>query len=147
MATTIKVSDKTFVIPESSSPCDMWRAYFNKLKKEMGHENAKMIWLMTWQSNGATACTTSADFNKWLKKNDIDVSSATGRAIADFTGIGSNILGFGKGLTKTLSIAIPLTLAGVVAAILFILFNTARKADLTDAAMLMPQGRLAQLLK
>ena len=148
MATTIKIGNKTFVIPEPDSPCDLWRGYFDKLKTEVGTDNARTIWLVTWQANGSGSCTTNAAFNKWLTKNRLDVSSAATRAVADISGIGSNILGFGKGLTKTLSIAIPLTLAGVLAAILYILFNTAKKSDAVDVAMMAtPQGRLIKLLK
>lgn len=143
MAIEIEVKRRKFLIPESGDPCDMWRAYFTKLKKEVGHENAKMLWLITWSQNGSVSCTTNADFNKFLKRNAIDVSSAGTRAVADISAIGGNILGLGKNLTKVLSIGIPIALVSVLVVILIILFNTAKKTDASDVAMLHPAGRAA----
>ena len=145
MAIEIEIKKKQFLIPESGDPCDLWRAYFTKLKKEVGHENAKMIWLVTWSKNGDVSCTTNADFNRFLQKNQIDVSGAATRAVADVSAIGGNILGLGKNLTKVLSVGVPVALTVVLLLILIMLFNTARKADATDLAMLTPAGRAAKL--
>jgi len=145
MAIEIAIKKRKFLIPESGDPCDLWRAYFSKLKKEVGHENAKMIWLITWSKNGDTSCTTNADFNRFLKKNEIDVSSAATRAVADISAIGGNILGLGKNLTKIISVGVPVALTVVLVVILIMLFNTAKKADATDLAMLHPAGRAAKL--
>lgn len=145
---TITIKNKTWEIPESDSPCDQWRVYFDKLKKEFGHDNAKMIWLITWQKNGNLGCTTNTKFNTWLKRNEIDVSTAATRAVADVSQIGSNILGIGKGLTKAIQIGVPVTLGAVLLAILFMLFKTSRDSNLKDVAtMATPAGRAAKLLK
>ena len=143
----ITVKNTTWEIPESGSPCDQWRIYFDKLKKEFGADNAKMIWLITWQKNGDLSCTTNAKFNTWLKRNEIDVSTAATRAVADVSEIGSNILGIGKGLTKVIQIGIPVTLGAVFLAILFMLFKTSKDNNLKDVAvMATPVGRASKLL-
>lgn len=141
----ITIGKKVFFIPEPGSPCDLWKAYFKKLKSEVGAENAKMLWLVTWGKNGSASCTTNPDFNRWLKKNRIDVSNAATRAVADVSAIGENILGFGKNMTKVLSFGVPILLGGVTIVILIVLFNTAKKADLSDVAALTPAGRAAKL--
>ena len=141
----IRIGKKVFFVPEQGSPCDLWKAYFKKLKSEVGAENAKMLWLVTWDKNGSTSCTTSPDFNKWLKRNEIDVSSAATRIVADVSAIGGNILGLSKNMTKLLSFGLPILLGGVTLVILVILFNTAKKADLSDVAALTPAGRAAKL--
>lgn len=145
MAIEIEVGKKSFFIPEANDPCDLWRSYFLKLKKETGYENAKMLWLITWSKNGAVSCTVNSEFNQFLKKHQIDVSSASTRAMADISAIGSNFLGMGKNLTKLFSFGLPLTLGLVLVAILIVLFNTAKDADASDLAMLHPAGRMTQV--
>jgi len=144
MAFEIMIKKKVFIIPESSDPCDLWRAYFTKLKQELGRENAKMIWLITWSKNGNITCTTNEDFNKFLKKNEIDVSSAATRAIADISTIGSNVLGLNKRITKVFSIAVPVSLAAILVFIIYLLYNVARKTDPKDLVMLYPGARAAR---
>ncbi|MEO9870353.1 MAG: hypothetical protein ABJQ69_03560 [Ekhidna sp.] len=141
----ITIGRRKFFIPEKGSPCDLWRTYFTKLKSEVGAENAKMLWLITWDKNGSASCTTNAAFNKWLKRNEIDVSSAASRAVADVSAIGANILGLSKNMTKALSFGVPILLGGVTIVILMVLFNTAKKADLSDVAAITPIGRAAKL--
>ena len=137
----INIQNKTFLVPESDDPCELWVGYFNRLKKEVGVENARSIWLVTWKTNGSSSCTTNGDFNAWLKKNKIDVSSAATRAIADASEIGSNFMGLGKNLSKVASIAVPATLGLLLLTIGVILWNTAKKADVSDVAELTPMGR------
>lgn len=141
----VTVGNKSFFIPESDSPCDLWRAYYDKLLKEVGRNNARTIWLVTWTQNGSTSCTTNADFNRWLKQNEIDVSNAATRAVADVSAIGGNILGLGKSLSKVLSIGVPVLLGGVVVVILILLLKSSKKMELQDLAALTPAGRMAQL--
>lgn len=141
----ISIDNKIFFIPEKGSPCDLWRAYFDKLKKEVGRDNAKVIWLVTWKENPSSSCTTNPDFNRWLKQNDIDVSSAATRAIADLSSIGGNVLGLGKNLSKLLSIGIPVLLGGVFLVVIIMLINTTRKMDVSDAAAMLPAGRAAKM--
>ncbi len=145
MALELTVKKKVFIIPEPGDPCDIWRAYFSKLKSEVGKENAKMLWLITWSKNGSSTCTTNEDFNKFLKKNEIDVSSAATRAIADVSAIGSNVLGLNKNLTKVISIGVPVALSAILLFILILLFNVARKTEPKDLVMMYPGGRAARM--
>ncbi|MEL6717552.1 MAG: hypothetical protein AAFO82_00050 [Bacteroidota bacterium] len=116
-------------IPNSNSPCDLWKTYLQQLQKEVGKENAKVLWLMTWQENGAVSCTTNPSFNDFLKKNDIEVSNLATKAIAESSELGMNILGLGKRLSKFISIGVPIALTGALAVILFMLFKTAKETD------------------
>lgn len=141
MPIEINIQNKSFLVPESSDPCELWVGYFNSLKAALGTSNARTIWLVTWKTNGSSSCTTNGDFNKWLQKNRIDVSSAATRAIADASEIGSNFMGLGKNLSKVASIAVPVTLTFLLAIIAVILWNTAKKVDATDLASLTPMGR------
>lgn len=146
MAIQINIDNRIFLVPEADDPCDFWTSYFTKLKRELGKENAKMIWLITWKTNGSATCTTSPNFNKWLDKNDLDVSNMATRTIADISEIRGNIFGLGKNLTKVLSIGVPVILAVVLVGIIVLLKNTAKNADLSDVAMLTPAGRGLKLL-
>lgn len=146
MATQVTVHNTSFLIPEADDPCDFWTSYYAKLKKEVGSDNAKMLWLVTWKTNGSALCATSPTFNSWLKKNELDVSNMATRSIADISEIGGNIFGLGKGLTKVLSIGIPVILSIVLILIVVILRNSAKDANLSDLAMLTPAGRATKLL-
>jgi len=146
MAIQVNLDNRTFLIPEAGDPCDFWTSYFAKLRSELGKENAKMIWLITWKTNGSATCTTSPNFNKWLQKNDLDVSNMATRTIADLSEIGGNIFGLGKNLTKILSIGVPVILGVVLIGIIVLLRNSAKNADVTDLAMLTPVGRGLKLL-
>tara|TARA_R110002050_G_scaffold63730_4_gene139144 strand:+ start:1066 stop:1512 length:447 start_codon:yes stop_codon:yes gene_type:complete len=146
MAIQVNVDNRIFLVPEADDPCDFWTSYFAKLKSEIGQENAKMIWLITWKSNGSASCTTSPNFNKWLNQNNLDVSNMATRTISDLSEIGGNLFGLGKNLTKILSIGIPVILAVVLVGIIVLLRNTSKNADLSDVAMLTPAGRGLKLL-
>lgn len=122
----INIGNKTILVPEPGSECEHWKIYFNQLKSELGRENARTIWLVTWGKNGATFCTTGADFNRWLSRNGIDVSNAATRAIADVSKIGSNLLGLGKNLTKMLSIGLPIASGILLLVIVYVLISKAR---------------------
>ena len=124
----IKIGEKVILIPESGSECEHWRIYFDQLRSELGRENARTIWLVTWGKNGSDFCTTNANFNRWLSRNGIDVSNAATRAVADVSKIGSNLLGLGKNLTKMLYIGIPIA-SGIL--LLVIVFFLIRKSGLS----------------
>tara|TARA_R100001377_G_scaffold59715_1_gene36039 strand:- start:146 stop:592 length:447 start_codon:yes stop_codon:yes gene_type:complete len=146
MAIQVNVDNRIFLVPEADDPCDFWTSYFAKLKSEIGQENAKMIWLITWKTNGSASCTTNPNFNKWLNQNNLDVTNMATRTIADLSEIGGNLFGLGKNLTKILSIGIPVILAVVLVGIIVLLRNTSKNADLSDVAMLTPAGRGLKLL-
>lgn len=146
MAIQVNLDNRIFLIPEADDPCDFWTSYFAKLRSELGRENAKMIWLITWKANGSNACTTSPNFNKWLQKNDLDVSNMATRTIADLSEIGGNLFGLGKNLTKILSIGVPVILGVVLVGIIVLLRNSTKNANVTDLTMLTPAGRGLKLL-
>ena len=129
---SIEMDGRVFLIPEPESPCDLWRSYFSKLKEAVGSENARMLWLLTWQANGDGYCTTNAEFNRWLSRNRIDVSSAATRAVADVGQIGSNMLGLGRNFTKVLSVGIPILAGAGLLLVLYFLFRTAKKGSPGD---------------
>lgn len=145
MAIQVTAKNKKFLIPQKGDPCALWQGYYNSLKKEIGAENARMIWLITWNENGSSTCTTSAEFNRFLQQNKIDVSSAATRAVADISAMGGNILGLGKTLTKVISIGVPVVLTVVLIGIIIMLIKTAKKADIGDLATITPAGRAAKL--
>jgi hypothetical protein len=136
----ITIGKNVFIIPDQGSPCDTWKVYFEKLREQIGKDNAKIIWLATWKQNGSLSCTTNDDFNKFLKKNQIDVSVALTRAIADVSAIGGNILGLGKTMTKLFAIGVPLVLSSVIIAIIMLLVKAAKKGDAVDLALLASGG-------
>ena len=146
MAIQIQVENQLFVVPESDDACDFWTSYYGQLKKKLGSKNAKMIWLVTWKSNGSVFCTTSPTFLKWLRANDLDVSNMATRTIADISEIGGNILGFGKNMTKILSIGTPIVLIIVLIGIVMVLRNSAKGATIKDVLALTPAGSTAKLL-
>jgi len=141
MPIEIKIQNKSFLVPESNDPCELWVGYFNSLKADLGTSNARTLWLVTWKTNGSSSCTTNGNFNRWLKKNNMDVSSAATRAIADASEIGSNFMGLGKNLSKVAAIGIPVTLVLILTVIGTILWNTGKNANVKDLAMLTPMGR------
>lgn len=146
MAIQIQVEHHIFLVPESDDTCDFWTSYYQQLKKKLGKQNAKMIWLVTWKSNGSLVCTTSPNFNAWLKKNDLDISNMATRTIADISEIGGNILGLSKNMTKILSIGIPIVLIVVLIGIIIVLRNSTKNASIKDLAALSPVGRGVKLL-
>lgn len=129
------------IIPESNSQCTEWIVYFDKLEKKFGESNARNIWLKTWAVHGSTSCTTNPAFLKFTQKNEIDVSNAATRAVADISQIGSNFLGLGKGITKALAVGVPAVMLSVVALILYFLFKTAKTTDAKDLIALTPAGK------
>ncbi len=141
MPIEVHIQNKSFLVPEPGDPCELWVGYFNSLKADLGTNNARTIWLVTWKTNGSSSCTTNGKFNAWLVKNKIDVSSAATRAIADASQIGSNFMGLGKNFSKIASIALPATLTMILVIIGLVLWNTAKKADITDIADYPPMGK------
>lgn len=144
MATVIQ----DIIIPEKSSACSEWISYFKKLEEKFGAENAKTIWLKTWQVNGSTAtCTSRPDFNTFFKKQDIDVTNLATSAVASAADLGGSILGLGKGFTKVLTYGVPVVLTAVIAAVLYAIVKISKNTSASDIAALTPQGRLSNLLK
>ena len=143
MATIIQ----DIIIPEKSSECSEWISYFKKLSQKFGSENAKTIWLKTWQVNGSvTSCTTRPDFNAFFKKQDIDVTNLATSAVASAADLGGSIMGLGKGITKVLTYGVPIVLTVVIGAILYSIINVSRNVTPEQIASLTPEGRAQNLL-
>jgi hypothetical protein len=141
MATIIK----EVVIPETNAACSEWMTYFNKLEGKFGSENAKMIWLRTWQANGSSMCTSNSDFTKFLKKHDIDVSNIGTRLLAGAGDLGEGILGAGINLTKIFQYGIPILGVAVVIGIIIMIGRSG--PDLTGmAASRTPIGRAMKMI-
>ena len=124
-------------IPEKDAEYPIWQVYFEKLKDAFDTENARNIWLLTWQVNGQALLTGNKDFLDWLQKNKIDVSNAGTRALAGVSSLFStykNILLWGGG--------------GILAIILIVVLRSAWKGNLIqDASNFHPIGRLANASK
>jgi len=146
MAIQVQAYHKTFLIPEENDPCAIWVGYYSKLKKEVGVENAKTLWLITWKAKGSVSCLTNPSFNNWLQKNNINVSNLATRTLSDMSEIGSNFLGLGKHITKVLSVGVPVVLGVLIVGVIVLIKNTAKNADVTDLALLTPLGRTTKLL-
>ena len=132
-------------VPESSSLCASWKIYFNQLKAEFGKQNARQIWLLTWEQNGSNTCTTDAEFNQWLQQNDIDVSNAATRAIASGGKLVNNVLGLGASLTSFMRVVVPVALLLVLGLVAFGAYRSAKTGKLPGIANLTPVGRAANL--
>ena len=144
MATIIQ----DIIIPEKSSECSEWISYFKKLEEKFGAENAKTIWLRTWQVNGSTvSCTSRPDFNAFFKKQDINVTNLATSSIANVADLGGSIMGLGKNITKVLTYGVPIVLTAVIATILYATIKVSQNTTASDVAVLTPQGRIANLLK
>ena len=144
MATVIQ----DIIIPEKSSECSEWISYFKKLEEKFGAENAKTIWLKTWQVNGSTAaCTSRPDFNAFFKKQDIDVTNKATSASASAADLGGSILGLGKGITKVLTYGLPIVITAGIAAFLYAVIKVSKNTSASDLAALTPQGKVSTLLK
>lgn len=136
------------IIPEKRSECSEWISYYKKLDEKFGAENAKTIWLKTWQVNGSVAsCTTRPDFNAFFKKHDIDVTNLATAAVASAADLGGSLMGLGKGITKMLVYGVPIVLTVVIGAIVYSIVKVAGNTKPSDIANLTPTGRAASLLK
>ncbi len=146
MSKTLTVDTYSFVIPEKDDPCDLWIGYFDALKKSVGTDHAKTLWLITWKSNGAVACTTRPAFNGWMDKQGLDVSNIATRTVSDLAQIQSNFFGLGKNLTKVVVIGVPVILIALLIGVLVIGKKAVDNTDIDDIKMLTPVGRASKLL-
>lgn len=136
------------IIPEKRSECSEWISYYKRLDKKFGAENAKTIWLKTWQVNGSVAsCTTRPDFNAFFKKRDIDVTNMATAAVASVADMGGSLMGLGKTFTKMLVYGVPIVITLVIGAVVYSVVKVASNATPKDVASLTPQGRAAELIK
>ena len=144
MATVIQ----DIIIPEKASECSEWISYYKKLEEQFGAENAKTIWLKTWQVNGSsTSCTTRPDFNAFFKKHDIDVTTMATAAVAGIADMGGSIMGLGKNITKIVTYGVPVVLTAIIGVVLYSLIRVAKNTTATDLIKLTPEGQVASLLK
>ena len=136
------------IVPEKSSECSEWISYFKKLELKFGSENAKTIWLKTWQVNGSVAsCTTRPDFNAFFKKQNIDVTNLMTSAVASAADLGGSLMGLGKGITKVLTYGVPIVMTAVIGAVLYAVVRMSRNTSVSEVANLTPEGRALSILK
>ena len=146
----ITVGTRTIHVPDKGSPCQLWKTYYQQLQY-LGKRTAKTAWLLTWKENGSGSCTTNADFNRWLKRHDIDVSNAATRAVADLSAIQGNIFGLGKklsGVTSFVPVLLLVAGLGISIFVFIILYNTIKKnnIDVSDVAALLPPTKAAGIV-
>jgi len=147
MSKVLTVDTIALVVPQKDDPCDLWITYFDRLQQAVGKSHAKTLWLMTWQSQGASSCTTRPAFNTWLSKKGLDVSNLATRTIADVSAIQGNLFGLGKSLTKVLAIGVPILLIAVLVGVFIIGKRAVVDADDIDINALSPLGKVTKLLK
>ena len=143
----IRVINQTLLVPESGSPCEAWKTYFDQLKSMVGTDYARQLWLYTWDFEGASACTSDPHFSKWLLKHDLDVTNVATRALADFSEVGSNVLGLGKTLTGMTRYAVPALLILTLLLVVYLVPKLSKSESLSQMAMLTPYGRGAAMAK
>ena len=136
---------QNIIVPEGSSECSEWMAYFNKLKEHFGEGNARIIWLKTWQVNGSTSCTSKGEFNTFLKKHQIDVSNMATAAIAGISDLGGDLLGLGKNVGKIVAYGVPIVLVAIIATILYSIARISKNTSASDLAVLTPEGQVVNL--
>ncbi len=147
MAQAIQAYGKQFLIPESSDPCPIWIGYYKHLRKEVGTAHAKVLWLITWKSNGSVSCLSDPNFSNWLKRHNLNVSNIASKTIADLSEISGNFLGLGKQFSKVIAVGIPVLTVTILLGMIWIVKNSAKKLDLEDLAAITPVGRGVKLLK
>lgn len=146
MAIPIQIDSHSFIIPQSSDACELWTSYYDKLKQVLGKSHAKSLWLITWKQNGSQTCVIQPSFNRWMKKENLNVSNLATQSIADLSEIGQNIFGLGKSLSKVIAIGVPIVLGILLLIAISIIYRSSKEIDIQDIAMATPIGRTTKLL-
>lgn len=139
----IQFENKAWEVPESASPCESWTVFFEQLEKAFGKQNARMIWLATWQHNGSATCTTNTSFNKWASRNGIDVSNAATRTIASSSKMVTNIVDMGANMTTLIKYGLPVAGVGLLLIAGFGLYRSMKTGELPALAKMHPWGAAA----
>jgi len=132
-------------IPGEDSPCQAWKIYFDRLKKEYGTANAREAWLYTWSKKGNSSCTKSKEFNSWAEENKVTVAGGVDKAIAGVSGIAQNVIGGISSLTGLTPKLTSAVLIGGVGLALFLLYRIARETKPSDVMNMIPSARLGKL--
>tara|TARA_Y100000034_G_scaffold123044_1_gene169309 strand:- start:182 stop:613 length:432 start_codon:yes stop_codon:yes gene_type:complete len=137
------------IIPQNDSPCSQWIGYHRNLKRKFGKASANAIWLQTWKYEGATGCTADPEFNQYLEKYDIDVSSEITAAVAGMKNIGNEFFGVVGMYGNVIKYGVPIMIAivAVPVALLLIRIALGKPTGAETVAKFVPAGRVAGLLK
>jgi len=128
-------------IPDKGEPCDLWIDYFGKLKDRFGKENARMIWLKTWEVNGSIFCTTQPHFTDFVQKNGIDVSNALTRGVANATELSEGLMDLANMLVKSTKVVVP----ALLLIVLYFIAKSAKSLNPADVVGMLPQARMAKM--
>tara|TARA_R100000697_G_scaffold10758_1_gene16474 strand:+ start:211 stop:660 length:450 start_codon:yes stop_codon:yes gene_type:complete len=134
-------------VPEENAQKSDWKTYLAKLRNEFPRDRANELFLITWRFNGTFSYTTDSDFNNYFKKKGILLPSDTAKAIASVKDVGSSLFDI---VGMTINIAkygIPIVGGITLILVLYFLFNVSKKGNVSDLAMLTPQGRALKMGK
>ena len=137
----VKVDDISVVIPTSNSPKGQWITYYKNLEKNFSKNDAKEIFLITWQYEGAFSHTTDPEFNDFFAKKGINLPNATGLLIAGSRSAAGGVADLVSSAFNIGKYAVPIITGSVLLIVLYFLFNVAKKGNISDVAMALPQGR------
>lgn len=128
-------------VPDENANKSDWKTYLKKLRDEFPRDRANELFLITWRHNGTFSYTTDSDFNKYFKKKGILLPSDMAKAISsvkDFGGSIFDIVGMGLNVVKY---GVPIIGGCALILVVYYLFNIAKKGNVSDLAMITPQGR------
>ena len=141
----IKVGNINFNVPEKDAQKSDWKTYLNKLRKEFSRDRANELFLITWRFNGSFSYTTDSEFNNYFKKKGILLPTDTAKAISSLKDGAEtifDIVGFGLNVVKY---GVPVIGGVTLLIVLYFLFNVAKKGNVSDLAMITPQGRALKM--
>jgi len=135
------------MIPDSNSNCAAWKIYYKNLDKRFSRNRSNEIFLLTWQYNGSTSCTTDADFNEYFAKKGMNLPGALAGALASYKKTAGGMFNTLANVTTFTLYAIPIIAGGALLIILYYLFNLAKKGDPNTLLAITPAGRGAMAMK
>lgn len=106
--------NKVWNIPESNFECNSWQVYYQDLKSSFGKNNARMIWLATWQLEKSPSCLANTAFNDWQKKAGLDVGNAGFDLLSGAAEMANGIFGLPGTVSRVLNYGIPIAIGGIV---------------------------------
>lgn len=134
-------------VPEQDAMKSDWKVYLDKLRKEFPRGRANELFLITWRYNGTFSYTTDSDFNKHFQKKGISIPSDSASAIASVKDLGSNVFDILALPFKIAKYGVPIIGGVTLLIVLYYLFNIAKKGNVSDLAMITPQGRALKMGK
>jgi len=115
----LEFEKKKWEIPDGDSACRAWQLYFKELKRHFGKDQAKHIWLVTWNEVGSASCLAQTWFNKWQKHAGLDVGNAAFDIANSTQDMVTNFFGMGANVTKLLRYGVPVALGLLMVGIFY----------------------------